>query len=48
LLQRWHSLRDGDLKEVDAKLVAAGKPAIHLPTVDEIRLEGAGESKDLP
>jgi photosystem II stability/assembly factor-like uncharacterized protein len=48
LLQRWHALRDGDLKEVDAQLVAAGKPAIHLPTVDEIRLEGAGESKDLP
>jgi photosystem II stability/assembly factor-like uncharacterized protein len=48
LLQRWQGLRDGDLKAVDAQLIATGKPAIRLPTIDEIRLEGAGEAKDLP
>jgi hypothetical protein len=47
-LQRWQALRDGDVKKVDAQLVAIGKPAIRLPAIEEIRLEGAGEAKDLP
>jgi photosystem II stability/assembly factor-like uncharacterized protein len=48
LLQRWQALRESDLSKVDAQLAAAGRPAIRLPTTDEIRLEGAGEAKDLP
>jgi len=48
LLQRWQALRDGDMRQVDAQLVAMGKPAIRLPAIEEIRLEGSGEAKDLP
>jgi hypothetical protein len=48
LLQRWQALRDGDMKKVDAQLVAAGRAAIRLPGIEEIRLEGGGEAKDLP
>ncbi|MGN6520518.1 MAG: hypothetical protein ACTHK2_13935, partial [Dokdonella sp.] len=48
LLQRWQALRDGDVKKVDAQLVAMGKPAIRWPALEEVRLEGEGEAKDLP
>ena len=49
LLQRWQVLREGDLKNVDAQLVAAGKPFTIMPYPNRSHgiFEGPGTTKHL-
>ncbi|MGA9342888.1 MAG: hypothetical protein WBV61_11245 [Rhodanobacteraceae bacterium] len=47
-LDRWYTLRDRDLAALNAALAAAEKPAIKVPTPDEIHFDGPGEARDLP
>lgn len=47
-LDRWHALRDHELAALNTKLTDAGKPAIRIPSVDEIHFDGPGEARDVP
>jgi photosystem II stability/assembly factor-like uncharacterized protein len=45
---RWNGIKQGELAQLDAALKAAGQAEIKVPAADQISLNDAPESKDLP
>jgi DNA helicase TIP49 (TBP-interacting protein) len=47
-LARWDAVKKAELAQLDAQLKRAGQAEIKIPAADQISLDDAPESKDLP